>query len=344
MRVISPAPRDVWRAVVGADPNALAFHTPEWTDCLCEFGPFEDSSRLYELDGGRQVVLPMVRRRDRPVSLVTEASLPPTWSPCGVVAPGGTRMEDIAAVLADVRRRRVLRVALRPGPLDADAWGRAQPADAFVLPRLAHVLDLEGGFESVWEQRFSGTARTAVRKAERMRLTVERDTCGRLVPVMYQLFERSLERWARQQHEWLRLARWRRRRLDPIAKLEAIAATLGEACHIWVAWCQRRPAAAIMVLHGRNASYVRGMMDKELAGPTRANYLLHRLAIEEACAAGCRYYDMGETGVSASLAQFKTRFGARPYAYAEYHLERLPITRVSHGARGAVKRVIGFRD
>jgi lipid II:glycine glycyltransferase (peptidoglycan interpeptide bridge formation enzyme) len=85
-------------------------------------------------------------------------------------------------------------------------------------------------------------------------------------------------------------------------------------------------------------------MDKELAGPTRANYLLHRLAIEEACAAGCRYYDMGETGVSASLAQFKTRFGARPYAYAEYHLERLPITRASYGARGVVKRLIGFRD
>jgi hypothetical protein len=86
------------------------------------------------------------------------------------------------------------------------------------------------------------------------------------------------------------------------------------------------------------------MMNKELAGPTRANYLLHRLAIEEACDADCFYYDMGESGASDSLARFKTRFGARPQPYAEYHLERLPITAVDRHARGLVKRVIGFRD
>ncbi len=119
---------------------------------------------------------------------------------------------------------------------------------------------------------------------------------------------------------------------------------LGEACRIWVAWHNGQPAAAILVLQGSNASYIRGMMDKELAGPTRANYLLHRLAIEEACEAGCRYYDMGESGSSTSLAQFKTRFGARPCPYAEYHIERLPITSLHRHARGAIKRMIGFRD
>ena len=53
---------------------------------------------------------------------------------------------------------------------------------------------------------------------------------------------------------------------------------------------------------------------------------------------------MGETGPSDSLAQFKTRFGAQPYPYAEYHLERLPITAINRRVRGVVKRVIGFRD
>jgi lipid II:glycine glycyltransferase (peptidoglycan interpeptide bridge formation enzyme) len=85
-------------------------------------------------------------------------------------------------------------------------------------------------------------------------------------------------------------------------------------------------------------------MDKELAGPTRANYLLHRLAIEDACAAGCHHYHMGETGASKSLAQFKTRFGAHPYPYAEYHLEMVPVTAVDRAMRSAVKRVIGFTD
>lgn len=157
-----------------------------------------------------------------------------------------------------------------------------------MVPRLAHVLELEGGFARVWSERFTGRARTAVRKADRAGLTVERDTSGKLVSVIYELFERSVERWAGEHHEPLPLARWRHRRLAPMRKFRVMATTLGEMCRIRVAWHSGKPAAAIVVLQDRNASYLSGMMDKELAGPTRANYLLHRLAIGEACEAGCR--------------------------------------------------------
>ena len=345
VRVTSPAPRDAWETTLASDPNAMVFHTPKWLDCICEYGGYEDASRLYELTGGRRVVLPIVRRRGRRRPLASEASFPPTWDPGGIVAPGGIRTGDLAAVFGDLAGRGVVRTSLRPSPFDASTWERARPPGAIVVPRLAHVLDLGGGFERVWKESFTGTARTAVRKAERSGLTVERDTSGKLVPAVYELFERSMDRWARQQHEPLPLARWRRRRQDPIRKFDLIAEMLGEACRIWLASHDGEPAAAIIVLQGGwYASYIRGMMDKELAGPTRANYLLHRLAIEEACDAGCRYYDMGESGPSESLAQFKTRFGARPHPYAEYHLERLPITTLDRHARGFVKRMIGFRD
>jgi hypothetical protein len=46
---------------------------------------------------------------------------------------------------------------------------------------------------------------------------------------------------------------------------------------------------------------------------------------------------MGDTGASASLAQFKTRFGAAPVDYREYHLERIPIT----SAVKRVRRIVG---
>jgi hypothetical protein len=85
-------------------------------------------------------------------------------------------------------------------------------------------------------------------------------------------------------------------------------------------------------------------MDAELAGPTRANYLLHQYAIREACETGCRYYHFGETGRSSSLAFFKTRFGADAHAYSEYRLERLPLTPVDRRLRGIAKRLVGFSD
>jgi hypothetical protein len=344
VQVRTPAPRSQWEAALASDPSAVVSQTPAWTECICAFGGYEDASRLYELPGGRRLVLAMVRRRHLPGPLSWDASLPPHWETGGIVAPGGLRTEDLAMVFRDLARRPVVRTSLRPGPLDASTWAAARPPGALVIPHLAHVLELDGGFGRVWKKRFAGTTRTAVRKAEQSGLTVERDRSGKLVPALYELFQLSLDRWAHQQHEPLPLARWRGRRRDPVRKFELIAQMLGEACRVWVAWHAGEPAAALVVLQGTNASYIRGMMNKELAGPTRANYLLHQLAIEEACEAGCRHYHMGESGSSAGLAQFKTRFGARPHPYAEYRIERLPITAVDRRARQAVKRVIGFQD
>jgi hypothetical protein len=342
--VTSPAPRDLWEQTLAADPTALVFQTPAWLDCLCEYGGYQDASRLYELPSGRRLVLPMVRRRGGRGVLAIDASFPASWGVGGVIASGTVRADDLATVFADLAGRRVLRTSVRPNPLANDIWAKVCPPRAVTVPRLAHVLDLDGGFGRVWDQRFTGSARTAVRKAERAGLTVECDTTGRLAAVFYALFERSLDRWARQQHEPRALARWRGHRRDPLHKLQLIAERLADRCRLWVAWRAGEPAAAILVLQDSNASYTRGAMDKELAGPTRANYLLHRLAIEQACDAGCRHYHMGESGGSASLAQFKTRFGARPFPYAEYHLERLPLTAADRCARTAVKRVMRFRD
>ncbi|HEY6757865.1 MAG TPA: GNAT family N-acetyltransferase [Baekduia sp.] len=342
--VTSPAPRAVWEQVLASDPTALVTHTPTWLDFVCRAGDYEDASRLYELPGDRRLVLPMVRRRHLPGALAAEASFPPGFGMGGVLAPGGLQAGDAQVVFSDLARRDVVRTSLRPNPLNGDALAAGRPPGVAMVSLLANVLPLDGGFERVWKERFKSETRTAIRKAERCGLTVERDTSGRLVPVLYELYERSVDRWADQSHEPRALARWRGHRADPRRKFELMAEALGDACRVWVAWSDGRPAAAILVLQGINATYSRGMMDKELAGPLRANHLLHRLAIEEACMAGCRYYHMGESGFSASLMQFKSRFGARACAHAEYHVERVPITALDRRARGLVKRAIGFRE
>ena len=62
LSVISPAPRDEWRAVVANDPTALPEHAPEWVDALCAAGSYRDASRYYRHSDGREFVLPLVRR------------------------------------------------------------------------------------------------------------------------------------------------------------------------------------------------------------------------------------------------------------------------------------------
>ena len=164
----------------------------------------------------------------------------------------------------------------------------------------------------------------------------ESDSEGQLVSVFYDLYLKSIDRWARQGEIPFWLLRAYLRHHESRRKFEIVAKTMRDACRIWVAWVDGKPAASIIVLtFGANAYYWRGAMDKELASPTRANYLLHARAIAQACRDGCRYYQMGETGFDPGLAQFKASFGAHPRTrdYAEYRIERLPITTVRNRLR-----------
>jgi lipid II:glycine glycyltransferase (peptidoglycan interpeptide bridge formation enzyme) len=262
----------------------------------------------------------------------------------GSISSKPLRPGDLNAVLVDLQRQPEISFSIRPNPLKGEAWSTDLTNRINKIARVAHVLDLQGGFSAIWEKAFKSTARTAIRKAEKSGLTVEKDTTGRLVPVFYELFIQSLARWGTKQHEPLALARLRGRWRDPLKKFEILAQNLGPAFQIWVAWLNGEPAATILVLQGKNASYTRGAMNKELAGPTRANDLLHRMAIEDACLAGCRYYHMGETGESISLAAFKSNFGAQSVPYPEIFFEKLPISRLEKGIKTAVKKAIGFKD
>ena len=337
MRVVTPAPRAEWQALAGSDPGALVTQTPLWTDCLCAAAGGRDVSRLYDFGGGRRFVMPLVRSRFAPVA----GSFPPAGGFGGLV---GTepRPDEVRAVLEDLAATRFARVRLRPNPLHAAAWRAGLPDGYVTLERRAHAIDLRDGFDAVWKG-FSSRARNHVRRAERSGVEIELDTDGRLLPVFYELFFRSVDRWAAKQHEPRLLARWRARRRDSLDKMTRVVRDLGGASRLWVARVDGRSAAAILVLSGANAHYTRGAMDVELAGPARANYLLHRMAIEDACNAGCATYHMGETGSSRSLAQFKEALGAQSHEYAEYVTERIPLTAAEQALRTTVKRALRFK-
>jgi hypothetical protein len=343
-QVTSPAPRPLWRDLYRQDEEALPSQSPLWLDCLCALGHHRDASRLYEFADGQQLLLPLVKRRGLPEIAGLQASLPHAWGMGGVLAKRSLSSKDLVAVFDDQARRRFLSMSVVPNPRQGALWESARPADAMKIPRRAHVIDLEGGFDKVWRERFASRTRSKVRRAEKSGLVIERDTSGKLMPVFHQLFRLSVDRWAEQQNEPRWLAHWRAEQRDPLKKLEHIARYMGEACNVWVAWKDERPVASLLVMMGHNADYMMGAMDKDLAAETHANPLLQKLAIEHACEAGCRFYHMGESGESAGIAGFKESLGAQPYPYPELRLERFPISRLDKGLRQVIKRVIGFKD
>ena len=342
--IVAPAPRDAWRELVAADPSGLVSQAPEWIDVLCRAG-YEDVSRLYRCGDGRRMLLPLVRRRSAlPRPLEPLASLPAAWGMGGLLGDTAPTAADVALVAGDLARLPAVQVTVRPNPLHATAWWEATRGTAAIAtPRRAHVLDLAGGPDEVWNRRFASSARRGVRKARANDVEIRVDGLG-LLSDFRTLFDRSVERWAAQQHEPVLLAKLRAYRRDPPAKFLHVAEALPERLRVWMAYHDGAPVAGLIVLVGANASYTRGAMDIERAGSLRANELLHWSAIQDACAAGCRHYHLGETGQSAPLARFKEKFGAQPVDYAEFRFERMPIARSQSLARGIVKQAIGFRD
>jgi hypothetical protein len=343
-RVLSPAPRDAWSRLVLESDESFAFHLPEWLDAACDVGGYVDASRLYEMRDGRVLVLPLARSRGRSTGPGRAASLPPNWGFGGVIAPGVVRSDEVAAIVADLASLPVGSMSLRPGPLAQSAWAAAVPTAIARVRHEVHDVDLAGGFDVVWKSRFEGSLRTAVRKAERARLEIRRETSGLLIDTFYELYRTWLDGRAGERGVPRAIVRWSGERREPLRRYRAVAAALGDACRTWVATLDGQPVASIIILStGRNAVYWRGASDKRLANPTRANDLLMKLAIEEACAEGCHWFHMGESGGVGSLVRWKERFGARPVMYEEFRIGR-SRGRPGGGLSGLLSRASRWRD
>lgn len=336
----SPAPREAWEEILRTDPESLVYQSPQWLDAMCKSAGYQDASRLYTTEDGRTLFLPLVRRAGLAGSLASYASQPSGWGMGGLLSSDPVSADEVAAVTRDLLTLDSFRVSVRPNPLQADLWEAAMPQDVMRIPRVAHVLKLDEDFERVWMDQFKSGTRRAVRKAEKSGLDVECDTTGKLLPVFYEMLLASFERWADRADKPVSVSRWLAQKRDPLSKFQTMAESLGPLCQVWVAFLNGEPAASLLVLRGNNANYSRGSMYQELAGPTQANALLQKLAIEDACNAGCRWYHMGETGSSSSLAQFKERFGAVPVVHSEYLVEKLPVTSAMKTAKNVAKRLV----
>jgi hypothetical protein len=167
---------------------------------------------------------------------------------------------------------------------------------------------------------------------------------GRGLAVFRELYAQSVDRWAAQRGQPLALARRLAARRDRPGQVAAAAAVLGERCVVWSVLRDGVPVASNIVLaHGDHAiGWMCAMDTTGIARETLATYLLHSLAIRDACEHGVRWFHMGESDAGSGPEHFKRYFGAVPVSYAALRFERLPLSRgedVARRAFGAVSRL-----
>jgi hypothetical protein len=339
------AARPAWEDLVAHDESIGLSKTPEWTDCMCSSGRFSDATLLFRGEDGQRLILPRLRKTGISSPLGLFESPPQGWglgadasgvlSEGGPVSPGRTR-----ELIQEIRRHPGLRTRVMVGGDDAAVWASVVPSALYSTALTAQVLDLRGGFSAVWSERFTSKVRSNSRKAERRGVVVESDSTGRLVPVFDALYRSSVDRWAQERGHPLSLMRWRAQRREPQSKFATVARSMGERCTVWIAWRGDEPLAGIFVLtRGPRVTYWRGAMDKERARGTGANELLHRCAIEAACADERQSYDFG-LYQTEELKRFKSTFGAREVPVRSYYFEKFPTAAAEAKCRNTAKRAV----
>ncbi|MFO1131157.1 MAG: GNAT family N-acetyltransferase [Hyphomicrobiales bacterium] len=334
-----------WDRIYALDEQALPSQSSAWTNAICVTGGYALKRRKYIFQDGTEAALCLFSKNHSITPFQIQRSPPAAWGFGGPISTRPLSSEHLRAILDDCARLPGAAMQIRPNPLVANIWSDAAAGSGWTaLPRKAHVLDLQGGFEAVWNHGFLGRTRSHARKAERLGITVHSGSGAELVEEFDALFRLSILRWARKQNEFPWLASLRGQIRDPKKKFLEMARLCSDVVRIMIARKDGRAIAGIVVLYGNNAHYTRGAMDDQAVGNSGTNSLLQATAIKEACERNCRYYHMGESGESASLTAFKAQFGAVGHAYAEYFYEHLPVLSARQELRTLGKKLIGFRD
>ncbi|MGH3692762.1 MAG: GNAT family N-acetyltransferase [Pseudonocardiaceae bacterium] len=337
--------RPAWEELADQDKSASLSKTPQWVDCICSCDQFSDATLLFRGEDGRRLILPRVRSTGIPVLPGVFSSPPRHWNlgadASGFLSEGGQASpSETRSLIHEVRRHAGLRTRIVVGRDEARAWESAVPNTTYSIARTAHALDLRGGFSTVWSKRFTSKVRSNSRKAERRGVVVESDSTGRLIPVFDLLYRSSVDRWAQERGYPVPLMRWLAQRQHPQSMFAAVARSLGDRCTVWIAWRNGEPIAGVIILtKGPRVTYWRGAMDKDRSRGTGANELLHRCAIETACAGERHSYDFGLSQTD-DLKRFKSTFGAVEVPVHIYYFEKFPTAAAEARCYQAAKETI----
>ena len=346
VETVSPAPRDIWRGVLRDDPGATALQTPEYLDAVVSATGGADISRFYQLRDGRQLVLPLVRRPSR-LSLDSEAGYPGGYGRGGLLATGGLLSDDVRTVVQDLREES-LTLRIGGAPHTTEQWSAGLLPGVTEERRRVGVIDVEprhahdvADFRAT---RMDGQTRQRLHRAAGLGVEMQKDTTGRLMPVVHDVYQAWVERRVPRSGLPQRIARRRALEAESYEMLATVAARMGDDCRVFVAWLNGRPiAASILLVHAEHAVGWRSYSVPEVATPVSADLLTQITSIEDAISSGCRQIDLGPTMGGDDLEHGKNALGASCRSVVDLRIEpaglaRLRIARVR--AEGVLVRAL----
>jgi CelD/BcsL family acetyltransferase involved in cellulose biosynthesis len=171
-----------------------------------------------------------------------------------------------------------------------------------------HLINLEAGFEKLWDEMFDKETRTCARKAEKRGVKVEEDTTAGGAAVLHSLYRKQAGEWG--------TARPYPRRL-----LVNIAGQMRDSAKIWVGKMDGVPVCAVLVFYFKDTVMAWLSGQSEEGRNACASHFIYSQIIRNACEAGYDAFNFGASGELQGVRYFKESFGAREYLYSVFTSE-----------------------
>jgi Acetyltransferase (GNAT) domain len=300
-----------WMAIARGCHYATFFHTPIWERVVLDAYPTYRSAALEaELESGAPAIYPLVEVQRKLRGAVR--SYVSTFAGCygGPIAEGPVRPADWERMHDLAQRRSTSRVWATGNPLAPDS----RPPSVFrETVDFTHILSLESNFADV-ARGFKRDHRQDIAKARKENVAVEQASALAEWEQYFQLYQAALANWgdrATSDYPW-----------SLFHSLFLRAQEYPENVKLWTA---RKDGdilgGTVMFYWNTHAVYWHAASDRAMSHLSPAKLLL-AVAIEDACAAGYRYFDFNPSGGHATVAEFKSRFGADQWPVDRFQFER----------------------
>ncbi len=325
MKVLDPAPPELWDRVCARCPYATPFHTRWWAEVMAATFPnLRIATRAYLFADGTVAILPLVQYRAGAGGLFRgyESMFPGVYG--GIIAEGDLSEAQVRRIYASLCGRRTAWVRLFGNPYAP--WGVPEAFRSTLS--FTQALRLSGEFKDVWRQ-FSRGNRSNIRKALRSGLQValaqSEDDCAQY----YAAYQDALHRWGE-----------RATNRYPFALFRLLCRQDPQRVRLWLVRKSEVVVGGILVLyHHRHAVYWHGAFVGAFF-EYRPSNLVHAEAIRDACERGYQWYDFNPSGGHAGVVRFKHSFHPQVLYFHTAEIAGDPLYRLYARGRERLRMLV----
>ncbi len=292
-----------WKKIIRSSENAYFYHTPMWADILDQTYGYENATRLYYFNDVK-VLVPLLKIKWH--GLYQYHSTPMGYG--GIFSESEISSEIIQKIFNDLKQSMGMRSLLGifffdpffNKPLSTDSYVISAATDL----NYTHILPLKGGFEVLWNSRFTKKNRNMIRNAEKKNVEIFKGATISDFESYYQIYLDSVNRWKTENHHPFKL-------YEEFLKYK-------KNVKVWLARAEGEIIGGIITMeYGKNIISFGGASLSNFWGYS-PNNLLYRHAIEYACDKGFEYFDFGQSGDLSGVRKFKESFGAEKINLKKY--------------------------